>query len=104
MTKPLLDQSVIEEHMQEELRSWRQEEQKILRDLQFSDFTRAFSFMTAVAIEAEKMNHHPEWHNVYNRVGIALTTHDAGGLTINDIKLAQKIEQLAAPLLAPSQP
>ena len=58
----------------------------------FGDFMQAFSFMTKVALHAEKMNHHPEWFNVYNRVTIDLMTHDAGGITSNDVELAKFIE------------
>lgn len=61
----------------------------IQREFQFKDFNRAFSFMTRVALKAEKMDHHPEWHNVYNRVKVILSTHDAGGLTTRDIELAR---------------
>jgi 4a-hydroxytetrahydrobiopterin dehydratase len=69
----------------------------IIRDFTFGDFVGAFSFMTAVAIMAEKADHHPEWSNVYNTVSILLTTHDAGGLTAKDIDLAHKIMALGAP-------
>jgi 4a-hydroxytetrahydrobiopterin dehydratase len=62
----------------------------------FADFNAAFGFMTRVALEAERADHHPEWSNVWNRVDIALTTHDAGGLTAKDIALAKRIEELAA--------
>ncbi|UOD49627.1 4a-hydroxytetrahydrobiopterin dehydratase [Orrella daihaiensis] len=58
----------------------------------FRDFRRAFAFMTEVAMLAEKADHHPEWSNVYNRVSIALTTHDAGGITAKDIELAKQID------------
>ncbi len=60
----------------------------------FADFSAAFAFMTRVALLAEKMNHHPEWSNVYNCVDIALTTHDAGGLSARDVKMAEAIEGL----------
>lgn len=66
----------------------------ITRRFQFDDFARAFGFMTSVAILAEKMDHHPEWSNVYNRVDILLTTHDAGGLSERDAQLAGAIEAL----------
>jgi 4a-hydroxytetrahydrobiopterin dehydratase len=71
---------------------------KICRTFKFADFTAAFSFMAAVAIEAEKMNHHPEWSNVYATVEIALTTHDAGGLTEKDFTLAERIDRRARAL------
>jgi 4a-hydroxytetrahydrobiopterin dehydratase len=69
--------------------------QKIIREYIFNDFVEAFGFMTKVAILAEKANHHPEWSNVYNRVRIELTTHDAGNtVTEKDILLAESIEKL----------
>ena len=61
----------------------------------FRDFGEAFAFMTRVALEAEKADHHPEWSNVWNKVDILLTTHDAGGLTTRDVALARKIEAIA---------
>jgi 4a-hydroxytetrahydrobiopterin dehydratase len=67
----------------------------IRRNLRFSDFAEAFGFMTRVAILAEKADHHPEWFNVYNRVEILLTTHDAGGLSKRDIDLAAAIDAIA---------
>jgi 4a-hydroxytetrahydrobiopterin dehydratase len=69
--------------------------QGIRRILRFSDFAEAFGFMTRVAILAEKADHHPEWFNVYNRVEILLTTHDAGGLSQRDIDLAGAIDAIA---------
>ncbi|MBO9695888.1 MAG: 4a-hydroxytetrahydrobiopterin dehydratase [Sphingopyxis sp.] len=66
----------------------------IVRRFTFDDFARAFGFMASVAIIAEKMDHHPEWSNVYNRVDILLTTHDADGLSERDAKLAAAIEAL----------
>ena len=68
----------------------------ICRSLTFEDFTSAFGFMTEVALAAEKLDHHPEWFNVYTRVDITLSTHDAGGLTGLDLKLASLIDQAAA--------
>jgi 4a-hydroxytetrahydrobiopterin dehydratase len=68
----------------------------ITRQFKFADFNSAFAFMTHVALVAEKMNHHPEWTNVWNTVDITLTSHDAGGLTERDVKLAEAIDQLAA--------
>lgn len=64
----------------------------IQREFVFADFTQAFAFMTEIAIIAEKSNHHPEWFNVYNKVAVTLTTHDAGGLTQRDVELAQAME------------
>jgi 4a-hydroxytetrahydrobiopterin dehydratase len=66
----------------------------IQREFNFADFGAAFGFMTRVALLAEKADHHPQWCNVYNRVRIVLTTHDAGGLSERDIKLAQEIDRL----------
>ena len=73
---------------------WRLEEEgdRILRTLKFRDFSEAFSFMARVALLAERMDHHPDWSNIYNRVEIALTTHDAGGVTKNDIEMAKTID------------
>ena len=67
----------------------------IERLLTFSDFGEAFAFMTRVAIAADKADHHPEWSNVYNRVAITLTTHDAGGLSARDVALAEAIDAMA---------
>jgi 4a-hydroxytetrahydrobiopterin dehydratase len=61
----------------------------IAREFRFKDFNAAFAFMTRVALLAEKMNHHPEWFNVYNKVDVTLATHDAGGVTQNDIDMAK---------------
>ena len=60
----------------------------IARSFKFKDFNEAFGFMTRVALLADKMDHHPEWFNVYNKVDVTLSTHDAGGVTDNDIKMA----------------
>jgi 4a-hydroxytetrahydrobiopterin dehydratase len=68
----------------------------IRRDLRFADFGEAWGFMARVALLAEKHDHHPEWSNVWNRVEIVLTTHDAGGLSARDVALAQAIEALLA--------
>jgi len=67
----------------------------IVRLFEFGDFIEAFSFMTRVAIYAERTNHHPEWSNVYNRLNIRLTTHDCGGLSERDIGLARQINEMA---------
>ena len=67
----------------------------IERTFRFADFAEAFAFMTRVAIAAEKADHHPEWSNVWNKVEIALTTHDAGGLSARDVALAETIDGFA---------
>ena len=67
----------------------------IFKCYKFSSFIEAFSWMSAAALWSEKVNHHPEWFNVYNRVEVTLTTHDVGGLSPLDIKLAQKMDELA---------
>ena len=79
------------------LPAWRLREDglAIERTFRFGDFGEAFAFMTRVAIAAEKADHHPEWANVYNRVAITLTTHDAGGLSTRDVALAQAIDAMA---------
>jgi 4a-hydroxytetrahydrobiopterin dehydratase len=68
----------------------------ISRTFVFKDFSQAFGFMTQIALAAERMDHHPEWFNVYNRVEVVLTTHDAGGVTGLDLELAQLMDRLAA--------
>lgn len=68
----------------------------ITRRFTFSDFSEAFGFMARVALAAEKLNHHPEWFNVWNRVDVTLSTHDAGGLTALDLELAAAMDRLAA--------
>jgi 4a-hydroxytetrahydrobiopterin dehydratase len=77
------------------LAGWSLDDGKLTREFRFADFVRAFGFMASCAIEAEKMNHHPEWFNVYNRVTVQLTTHDAGGITELDFRLAAKMNALA---------
>jgi 4a-hydroxytetrahydrobiopterin dehydratase len=78
-----------------DLDGWRIENGKLDRHFKFANFIQAFSFMTSVAIEAEKMDHHPEWGNVYNKVSVQLITHDAGGITQLDIDLAKKMNALS---------
>ena len=81
-----------------ELDGWAEVEGRdaIRRSVRFGDFTEAFAFMTRVALAAERMNHHPEWFNVWNRVDITLSTHDAGGVTRKDIDLARAIDGAAS--------
>ncbi len=74
---------------------WIEENNKLSTDLKFTDFIRAFAFMTEVAVHAEKQNHHPKWTNVYNQIKIELTTHDAGNtVTEKDRKLAETIAKI----------
>lgn len=75
--------------------SLREDGLAIVRTLNFADFSEAFGFMTRVAIEAEKADHHPEWFNVYNKVEITLTTHDVNGLSKRDIALAKFVDRIA---------
>lgn len=79
----------------QKLEGWKQEENKITRSFEFKNFVEAFGFMSSVALIAEKMDHHPEWFNVYNKVDISLTTHDAGDkVSAKDIKLAEAINKI----------
>ena len=68
----------------------------ITKKFEFKDFNQAFGFMTRAALAAEKMDHHPEWFNVYNKVEVTLATHDAGGVTELDVKLAEAMERIAS--------
>ncbi|MFN3462167.1 MAG: 4a-hydroxytetrahydrobiopterin dehydratase [Oceanibaculum sp.] len=79
-----------------ELAGWRRVEGRsaIARNFKFADFNQAFGFMARIALMAEKLDHHPEWSNVYNRVEIVLTTHDADGVSERDLKLARFIDSL----------
>jgi 4a-hydroxytetrahydrobiopterin dehydratase len=79
------------------LQGWSESKERdaIIKKFVFSDFNAAFGFMTRVALAAEKQDHHPEWFNVYKTVEVTLSTHDAGGLTERDVKLAQTMDRLA---------
>jgi len=74
------------------LPGWSLADGKLHREYVFADFSAAFGFMTRVALEAERMNHHPEWSNVWNRVVVDLVTHDSGGITASDVTLAKKMD------------
>jgi 4a-hydroxytetrahydrobiopterin dehydratase len=89
-----LSQSEIDDRLKK-LPDWNLENGKLHRELKFKDFVSAFSFMTAVAIQAEKMNHHPEWFNVYSTVKIDLSTHDVGGISERDFELAGIVDRAA---------
>ena len=85
------------EEIDEEIKNlpgWSVVNEKLHREIEFDSFNQAFGFMTRAAMEIEKMNHHPEWYNVYNRLTIDLMTHDAGGITRNDINLAKILNSL----------
>ena len=76
------------------LQGWSVVNGKLHKDFVFDDFIEAFGFMCKAAIHIEKMNHHPEWFNVYNKISVDLVTHDAGGITQNDIALARTLNLL----------
>ena len=88
-----LSESSIEEKLKN-LPGWSVKNDKLYKEFQFNDFNQAFGFMTRAAMEIEKMNHHPEWFNVYNKITVELTTHDAGGITDNDVNLARILNSL----------
>ena len=89
-----LSQAEIDEELKN-LPGWSVVNEKLHKEFQFDSFNQAFGFMTRAAMEIEKMNHHPEWFNVYNKITIDLTTHDAGGITKNDVNLAKILNSLA---------
>lgn len=78
---------------------WTRDGDKLRRTFQFADFVTAFGFMASTALVAERMNHHPEWFNVYRTVRVELATHDAGGITALDLELARAMNAIAARLL-----
>jgi 4a-hydroxytetrahydrobiopterin dehydratase len=80
----------------EALPQWQRKDGQLRRDFVFADFSQAFGFMARVALAAEAMGHHPDWSNVWNKVSIALSTHDAGGITDKDFELAAKIDRIAS--------
>jgi len=89
-----LSQMEIDEELKN-LSGWNVKNEKLHKEFQFDSFNQAFGFMTRAAMEIEKMNHHPEWFNVYNKITIELITHNAGGITRNDTKLAKILNSLA---------
>ena len=95
MPRAKLSNEQIQERLQA-LPGWSLKADKLHRELAFPDFVRAFGFMTRVALVAERMDHHPEWSNVYGRVVIDLTTHDAGGISERDFELARQVDALYA--------
>ncbi len=95
MPRPLLGAGELAAALAE-LPGWSLAAGKLHREFRFKDFSAAFGFMTRVALEAERLNHHPEWSNVWNRVVVDLVTHDSGGVTASDVALAKKMEALAS--------
>lgn len=91
MNKKLSNEEIANEIKNYKL--WSIEEKKLYRKIVFKDFVSAFSFMTHIAIHAEKLNHHPEWKNVYNQIEIWLTTHDDNGISKKDFELAKLIDE-----------
>ena len=97
MKRELLTSDALQSTL-EDLPGWTIENGKLHRVYQFRDFVYAFGFMAIAAMEIEKLNHHPEWSNVWNRVTVDLTTHDAGGVTGKDVDLARTLEGIATKL------
>ena len=93
MTVEKLSSEQIENELKN-LDGWTVKNEKLHKDFQFDDFNQAFGFMTRAAMHIEKMNHHPEWFNVYNKLSVELMTHDAGGITQNDVSLAKILNSL----------
>jgi 4a-hydroxytetrahydrobiopterin dehydratase len=91
--KPLTREEILS-YLALNLKSWAFTETAITREFKFRNFVDAFSFMTAIALEAEKMDHHPDWTNVYDKVTISLNTHTAKGITQMDFDLAKKIDAI----------
>ncbi|MDE0089541.1 MAG: 4a-hydroxytetrahydrobiopterin dehydratase [Candidatus Poribacteria bacterium] len=93
MARKKLTDSEIQKNL-DKLDGWTVENGKLHKEFQFDNFVAAFGFMTQLALVAESMNHHPEWFNVYNRVTIDMSTHDAGGITELDFKFAEHADAL----------
>jgi 4a-hydroxytetrahydrobiopterin dehydratase len=94
MARAKLSDDVADERLRD-LNGWERRGGRIGKTFQFHDFVGAFGWMTKVALVAEKLDHHPDWKNVYRTVEVELTTHDAGGLTENDFALAREMDRLA---------
>jgi len=94
MKRQLINQNELKGKLAEAKLDWIIDGNSIKQDFEFADFSEAFAFMSRVALLAEKMNHHPDWSNVYNKVKITLSTHDAGGVTQLDLDLAAAIGKL----------
>lgn len=96
LSRDLLSTEAIHQKLQT-LDGWRFEAGKLLKRFEFRDFVTAFGWMTEVALTAEKLDHHPDWTNVYRSVDVALQTHDAGGVTEYDFALARRMDACATP-------
>ncbi len=94
MTRNRLSDDEISRRL-ESLVGWHRDGHKLVREFQFANFVDAFAWMTSAALGAEKLDHHPDWKNVYNRVSVELNTHDAGGITELDFALAARMNELA---------
>lgn len=94
MARERLPDAIVDERVKT-LDGFRREGDRLVRRFQFDGFVEAFGFMASVALVAEKLDHHPEWKNVYGKVDVELTTHDAGGITERDFTLATKMLELA---------
>lgn len=97
MKRPTLSDAELKRALAE-LDGWSVEGGKLHKQFVFADFIHAFGFMATAALAIEKMNHHPEWFNVYNRVTVELVTHDSGGITEADVRLARTLNQIALKL------
>jgi 4a-hydroxytetrahydrobiopterin dehydratase len=93
MSRQRLDEAAVQRAL-EQLPDWSLEAGKLHRELHFDGFVEAFGFMSSMALVSERMNHHPQWSNVYGRVAIDLTTHDAGGITERDLEWARRANAL----------
>lgn len=94
MAKPKKATEAEIRHALSTLRGWKRKGNALARSIEFEDFRAAFAFMTQVALLAERMDHHPDWSNAYNRVEIKLSSHDAGGITARDVTLALAINEI----------
>lgn len=91
-----LSDEQVDLHLQD-LKGWQRSGNSITKTFEFNDFVEAISFMNQAAFYAEALEHHPEWHNIYNIVDVRLTTHDTGGITSLDIRLAKRLEHIIQP-------
>lgn len=94
MDRSVLDDGEVQKRL-ESLEGWQRQGDKIVKNFTFGNFVEAFGFMTQAALEAEKLDHHPEWFNVYNKVNVELTTHEPKGLTALDFRLAESMNRIS---------